>query len=93
MIKFKFNINKYPLEAVFAACSWFLDKYFVFLDFKIDILEITLKPKGNEKTAKLQEIFFNRLEKARFYLMIDKKNKNLKKYIIKQSLLFIDDTI
>jgi len=91
MVKIKFNINTYPLEAIFFVCSWFMDKYFVFLDLNQDILEITFKPKGKEGIEKLRENFFNCLEKENFYLTIDKKNKKLKNNIVKQSLLFIDD--
>lgn len=91
MVKFKLDINKYPLEAVFFACSWFMDKYYVFLDLSQDKLEITFKPKGKGGVKKIQENFFDCLEKENLYLTVDKKNKKLKNYIVKQSLLFVDD--
>jgi len=85
-IKLKFNKDLYSLEPVLNAGCLFLDKCYVFIDFKADQLEVLLKPKKKLNLVKLKDQFLNQLKESSLYFKIDKNNKKFKKYLVGQAL-------
>lgn len=85
-IKLKFNKDIYSLEPVLNTGCLFLDKCYVFIDFKADQWEVLLKPKKKLNIVKLKDQFLNQLEESSLYFKIDKHNKKLKKYLVGQAL-------
>jgi len=98
-IRFVFDLQNYPKEALYGAAYVFLDKAYLFLDNKSSRkIEVSLKGKNklNEKQLKnLKGEFLNELLNYTVRINLSKNNRKIREYIISQALFsaFGDDQV
>ena len=89
-IKFIFNLQNYPKEALYGAAYVFLDKAYLFLDNKSPKkIEVSLKGKKKLNEKQLEELkgeFLNELLNYTVRINLSKNNKKIREYIISQAL-------
>ncbi len=89
-IKFRVNLQNYPLEAIYGAAYVFLDKAYLFLDNKSpEKIEVFLKGKKKFNKKQLEELkgeFLNELLNYTVRINLSKNNKKIREYIISQAL-------
>jgi len=98
-IKFRVNLQNYPMEAIYGAAYVFLSKAYLFLDNKSpEKIEVFLKGKKKFNKKQLEELkgeFLNELLNYTVRINLSKNNKKIREYIISQALYsaFGDDKV
>jgi His-Xaa-Ser system protein HxsD len=89
-ISFLVNQKIYPIEAIYATCYVFVDKYYLFLDKVKQCVKIVLTPKAPQKQtlALLKNEFLNELLNNTLRLKISKRNQRIREMIVKEALFF-----
>lgn len=96
-IKFIFNIQDYPLEAVYGTAYLFLDNAYLFLNSRAPKkIEVFLK--GKKKLSKkqlnnLKDEFLNELLHNALRTTITKQNKKIRELIVSRALFSIIENI
>lgn len=87
-IKFSVNENIFPLEAVLAACYGFIDLFYIYLDKKGKIFQVSLESKNNEdfKIKEVEGQFRNELLHSALRVKISNNNAEIREYIVSQAL-------
>ena len=89
-IRFVFNLQNYPMDALYGAAYVFLDKAYLFLDNKSSKkIEVSLKGKKKLNKNQLEDLkgeFLNELLNYTVRINLSKKNKKIREYIIGQAL-------
>jgi len=90
-IRFVFNLQNYPMDALYGAAYVFLDKAYLFLDNKSSKkIEVSLKGKEKLNKNQLEDLkgeFLNELLNYTVRINLSKNNKKIREYIISQALL------
>jgi len=90
-IKFIFDLQNYPKEALYGAAYVFLDRVYLFLDSKSkNKIEVSLKGKKQLSKKQLEKIkgeFLNELFNYTIRIKMTKNNKKIREFIIGQALI------
>lgn len=88
--EFLINPKIYPLEAIYATCYVFVDRYYVFLDEIRERIKIVFAPKASKKLNHhlLKGEFLNELLNNTLRFKISKRNQRIREMIVKEALFF-----
>jgi len=90
-INFSFDLNNYPMEAVYSAAYVFIDQAYLFFESAgKNKVKVSLKGKkelGQKKLEELKGEFLNELLNSSLRIKLAKSNKKIREYIIGQALL------
>ncbi len=83
------SLKTYSIEAVYGAAYLFFDKLYLFLEEEgKNKIKITIKKKDNikEDVKKLKDEFLNELLSSSIRIVISKKNRRIREYVIVKAL-------
>ncbi len=88
-IEFVFNLQDYPLEALYGTAYVFLDRSYLFFDSKNSKIKVFLK--GKKKLSKknleqLRDEFLNELLSYTVRIKLTKDNKKIRELVVGQAL-------
>ncbi len=90
-LKFVFDIQNYPLEALYGAAYVFFDKAYIFLDSRAkNKIEVSLRGKRKLNKKQLEELkgeFLNELLNYTLRIKLAKSNKKLREFVVGQALI------
>ncbi len=89
-IEFVFNLQNYPMEALYGTAYVFLDRAYLFLDNKTPE-KINIFLKGKKKLTKkqleqLKDDFLNELLNYTVRIKLTKNNKKIREFVVGQAL-------
>lgn len=89
-LKFNLNVKIYPLDSIYRACYYYIDKVYIFLDGNpSENIEVVLTAKENATVDDLERIkgeFMNEILHCTLRTNIAKNNQQIREYIISQAL-------
>ncbi|MEW6074782.1 MAG: His-Xaa-Ser system protein HxsD [Candidatus Omnitrophota bacterium] len=88
--EFLINPRIYPLEAIYATCYVFVDRYYLFLDEVRQRIKIVFTPKASNRRNHnlLKGEFLNELLNNTLRFKISKRNQRIREMIVKEALFF-----
>jgi len=90
-LKFSFNLQDYPLEAVYGAAYVFLDQAYLFFNSRSSKkIEVFLKGKRKLTKKQIESLkgeFLNELLNYTFRFKLAKSSRKIREYLVSQALI------